>query len=71
MGAPHTTTLVVVLIQAFLKRGRPRAAFSDNGAPMRAEETRNGFEELSIEHELTLSNSPYQNGKQETFVRFR
>ena len=63
----NTDTLVHGLIQAFLKRGRPRAALSDNGAPMRAEETGNGFEELSIEHETTLSNSPHQNGKQETF----
>lgn len=63
----NTETLSHGLIQAFLKRRLPRGALSDNGSPMLAEETQNGFEGLSIKHETTLANSPYQNGKQEAF----
>lgn len=55
------------LIQAFMKRGLPRAIMSDNGSAMLAHETRNGLESLGIMHQLTLSYSPYQNGKQESF----
>lgn len=53
--------------QAFMKYGLWRAAMTDGGAAMKAEETRNGFEDLSVIHEMTLPNSPYQNGKQEKF----
>jgi len=53
--------------QAFTKRGLPRSELSDNGSAMRAEETGNGFEGLSIQHERTLEYSPYQNAKQEVF----
>ncbi|MFO7564124.1 MAG: hypothetical protein R6X02_15870 [Enhygromyxa sp.] len=53
--------------QAFMKYGLWRAAMTDGGAAMRAEETRNGLEDLSVIHEMTLLNSPYQNGKQEKF----
>jgi putative transposase len=53
--------------QAFQKRGLPRAFMEDNGGPMIAAETQGGFERLSIIAEQTLSNSPYQNGKQEVF----
>lgn len=53
--------------QAFMKYGLWRASMTDGGAAMRAEETRNGLEDLSVIHELTLPHSPYQNGKQEKF----
>jgi transposase InsO family protein len=60
-------TLVHGLSQGFQKRGLPRALMSDNGSAMLAEETVNGLEMLSIVHETTLVDSPYQNGKQEAF----
>jgi putative transposase len=53
--------------QAFAKRGLPRALMTDGGAAMIAGETEQGLEDLSILHEQTLSNSPYQNGKIEAF----
>lgn len=53
--------------QAFMKYGLWRAEMTDGGGAMRAEETRNGFEDLSVIHEMTLPYSPYQNGKQEKF----
>ena len=59
--------LVHGLIQAFMKRGLPRALMSDNGSAMLAEETRQGLERLAITHKTTLPYSPYQNGKQEAF----
>lgn len=55
------------LMQAIMKRGLPRRQMSDNGAAMKAEETRSGLARLSILHELTLDYSPEQNGKQEKF----
>lgn len=55
------------LKQAFLKRGLPRALMTDNGAAMIAHETKNGLKNLSIQHDLTLPYSAYQNGKQENF----
>jgi transposase InsO family protein len=55
------------LSQAFHKRGLPRALMEDNGGAMTAAETRNGLERLGIAQQLTLSYSPYQNGKQEDF----
>jgi hypothetical protein len=39
----------------------------DGGAPMKAAETREGLERLSIEHHTTLPRTPEQNGKQEVF----
>lgn len=57
--------LVHGLIQAFLKRGLPRALMSDNGPAMLAAEVREGLFRLGIVHETTLPYSPYQNGKQE------
>lgn len=60
-------TLVHGLGQAFMKRGLPRAAMSDNGSAMRADEFGQGLHELGILHELTLPYSPYQNAKQEVF----
>jgi transposase InsO family protein len=59
--------LVHGLVQAFLKRGLPRAIMSDNGAAMTAAETTQGFVRLGILHETTLPYSPYQNAKQEAF----
>ena len=60
-------SLVHGLVQAFLKRGLPRALMTDNGSAMTAGETTQGLERLSIEHCLTLPYSPHQNGKQESF----
>ena len=55
------------LSQAIQKRGLPRAAMSDNGTPMTAEEISEGLTRLGVAHETTLPYSPYQNGKQENF----
>ena len=54
-------------MQAFLKRGLPRALLSDNGSAMIARETKEGLTRLSVTQQLTLPYSPYQNGKQESF----
>jgi len=62
-----TESLCHGLMQAIMKRGLPRRQMSDNGAAMKAEETRSGLARLSILHELTLEYSPEQNGKQEKF----
>lgn len=59
--------LIHGLMQAFQKRGLPRALMSDNGPAMLAAETENGLLRLGIVHETTLPYSPYQNGKQESF----
>lgn len=55
------------LAQAFQKRALPRALLTDNGSAMIAAETTQGLTRLSIQQELTLPFSPYQNGKQESF----
>jgi transposase InsO family protein len=60
-------TLVHGLSQAFQKRALPRALMTDNGSAMIAAETVQGLEDLGILHETTLAESPYQNGKQESF----
>ncbi len=62
-----TQDLTHGLVQAFLKRGLPRALLSDNGSAMIASETTQGLERLSVVHETTLPYSPHQNGKQEVF----
>lgn len=59
--------LVHGLVQAFCKRGLPRALMSDNGSAMIATETTQGLRRLSIHHDTTLPYSPEQNGKQEVF----
>jgi hypothetical protein len=59
--------LVHALVQAILKRGLPRALMMDNGSAMIAAETQAGLERLGITPRLTEVESPYQNGKQETF----
>ena len=60
-------SLVHGLVQAFLKRGLPRALLSDNGSAMIASETTQGLTRLSVIQNTTLPYSPYQNGKQESF----
>jgi len=60
-------TLVHGLMQAFQKRGLPRALMTDNGASMRSAEFNAGMYALGILPELTLPYSPYQNAKQEIF----
>jgi transposase InsO family protein len=62
-----TEDLVHGLSQAIQKRGLPRALLSDNGSAMLAEEFKEGLLSLGIHHERTMSHSPYQNGKQESF----
>jgi transposase InsO family protein len=54
------------LSQAFMRRGLPRAALSDNGSAMLAEEITEGLARLGILHETTLAFSPYMNAKSET-----
>jgi transposase InsO family protein len=63
----NTEDLVHGFCQAIQKRKLPRATLSDNGSPMIAAETREGFERLGIVQSLTLPNSPQQNAKQENF----
>ena len=63
----NTDDLVHGLSQAIQKRGLPRAVLSDRGGPMKAAETREGLERLSVVQYLTLPSSPQQNGKQEHF----
>lgn len=65
--AETTESLVHGLAQAFQKRGLPRAALMDNGAPMLAAETREGLLRLGVHQATTLPYSPYQNAKQEVF----
>lgn len=65
--AETAENLVHGLCQAFAKRGLPRAILMDNGSAMIARETREGLLRLSIQQRTTLPESPYQNGKQESF----
>jgi putative transposase len=60
-------SLIHGLVQAFLKRGLPRALLTDNGGPMLAAETTQGLQRLSVVHHTTLAYSPHQNGKQEVY----
>ncbi len=66
-GSENTDKLVHGLSQAILKRGLFRALMSDNGPGMIAAETTEGIARLGALHETTLAESPYQNGKQETW----
>lgn len=59
--------LVHALSQAFMKRGLPRSIMMDNGSAMKAAECREGLWRLGVHQVFTLKESPYQNGKQETF----
>lgn len=63
--AENAENLVHGLEQACCKRGLPRGAMHDNGGAMRAQETTNGLQDLSITSFPTLAYSPYQNGKGE------
>lgn len=63
----NTENLIHGLSQAIQKRGLPRATLSDNGAAMKAAETRAGLTRLGIVSYLTLPYSPEQNAKQENF----
>jgi transposase InsO family protein len=65
--AETAETLCHGLAQAVQKRGLPRAALMDNGAPMLAAETREGLLRVGVHHTTTLPDSPYQNAKQEVF----
>lgn len=60
-------SLVHGLSQAIQKRALPRALMTDNGGAMLASEVLQGLGDLGIIHETTLAESPYQNGKQESF----
>jgi transposase InsO family protein len=62
-----TEDLVHGFSQGVQKCGLPRAAMSDNGSAMLAEEFTEGLLRLGILHETTLPYSAYQNGKQECF----
>jgi transposase InsO family protein len=62
-----TEDLVHGFSQGIQKCGLPRAAMSDNGSAMLAEEFTEGLLRLGILHETTLPFSAYQNGKQESF----
>ena len=55
------------LCQAFMKRGLPRSLLTDNGGPMTAGEVEEGLLRLGIAGVTTLSYSPHQNGKIESF----
>jgi len=63
----NTDNLVHGLCQAFQKRDLPRALLTDGGGAMKAAETRQGLERQSVLHEMTLPETPQQNGKQENF----
>lgn len=65
----NAENLVHGLHQAFLKRDLPRALLTDGGGAMKAGETRQGLVRTSVVHEMTLPETPEQNGKQETFWR--
>ncbi|MCP5111992.1 MAG: transposase family protein, partial [bacterium] len=62
-----TEDLVHGMSQGIQKCGLPRAAMSDNGSAMLADEFTEGLLRLGILHETTLPYSAYQNGKQECF----
>jgi putative transposase len=63
LGAECAQNIVHGLSQAFMRRGLPRAAMSDNGAAMCAAEVTEGLARLGILHETTLPYSPEANGK--------
>lgn len=63
----NAENLVHGLSQAFLKRDVPRALLTDGGGAMKAGETRQGLMRMSVVHEMTLPETPEQNGKQENF----
>jgi putative transposase len=60
-------TIVHGMMQAIQKRGLPAQLMTDNGKAELSVEFTEGLALLGIGHETTLSYSPYQNGKQESF----
>jgi transposase InsO family protein len=67
LGPECAEHVVHGLSQAIQKRGLPRALLTDNGSGFVAGETTRGLARLGIVHHTTLVQSPYQNGKQESF----
>jgi transposase InsO family protein len=65
--AETAENLVHSLVQAFCKRGLPRAQMHDNGAAMMATETQNGLRDLGVSAAPTVPYSPEQNAKAEVF----
>ncbi len=63
LGAECAQNIVHGLSQAFMRRGLPRSAMSDNGAAMCAAEVTEGLARLGVLHETTLPYRPAQNGK--------
>jgi transposase InsO family protein len=63
LSSESAQNIVHGLSQAFMRRGLPRSAMSDNGAAMCATEVTEGLARLGIVHETTLPYSPAQNGK--------
>jgi putative transposase len=63
LGAECAQNVVHTLSQAFMRRGLPRSAMSDNGPAMLAKEVCEGLSRLGVLHETTLPYSPAQNGK--------
>ena len=59
--------LAHAFIQAVLKRGLPRGFYTDCGSAMRAAEFVTGLTDLSVLQKKTMTYSPWQNGKQESF----
>ncbi len=55
------------LTQAILKRGMPRAVYSDNGSAMKSAEINQGLLRLGVQYLKTMDYSPEQNGKIERF----
>jgi transposase InsO family protein len=60
-------TAVHGMMQAIQKRGMCGKLMTDRGKAELSTEFSGGLERLGILHETTLSRSPYQNGKQESF----
>lgn len=65
--APSAEALIHGLCQAILKRGLPRALYTDNGGAMVAEETTEGLLRLGIVYDHTKPYTPEQNAKMEVF----
>jgi putative transposase len=63
LGAECAQNVVHGVSQAFMRRGLPRSAMSDNGPAMVAREVCEGLSRLGVLHETTLPYSPAQNGK--------
>lgn len=63
----NTENLVHGFCQAAQKRGLCAALLTDGGGAEKAAETQQGLMRLSVIHDLTLPETPEQNGKQESF----